>query len=119
MRVHDQSVADRAYRLLLRALPFDLRGDFGSDMEEVFRAQRVETARRKGGAGLLGLWWETVVGIFRTAPREHLAILSQDARHALRMMNRERAHTVLAVIILGLGIGANTALFSVIHAILL
>jgi putative ABC transport system permease protein len=119
MRMQDQSVSDRAYRLLLRALPFDFRGDFGSDMEEVFRAQRADVARTSGGLGMLALWWETVVGIFTTAPREHLSILSQDVSHAMRMMRREWGHTALAVIILGLGIGANTALFSVINAILL
>src|SRR5580700_4797083 len=110
MRMQDQSVSDRAYRLLLRALPFDFRGDFGSDMEEVFRAQRADVARTSGGLGMLALWWETVVGIFTTAPREHLSILSQDVSHAMRMMRREWGHTALAVIILGLGIGANTAL---------
>src|SRR5690349_7793568 len=116
MLPQDQSISDRAYRLLLRVLPFDLRGDYGDEMEEVFREQR---AAKRGVAALIALWWETITGIFSTAPREHLAILLQDVRRTFRTMRRERTYTALAIVILALGIGANTALFSVIHAILL
>lgn len=112
------SLSDRAYRLLLRVLPFDFRGDFGGEMEEVFRDQRAEASRRRGIVGLLALWVETVLGILQTAPREHLAILRQDAQYALRRMAKEPGYTTIAIIILALGIGANTAIFSVLHAVL-
>ena len=48
-----------------------------------------------------------------------LETLGRDMRHSLRQLIRDWRFAVAAVLILGLGIGANTAIFSLVNSVLL
>src|SRR3954454_17259429 len=119
MSIPNESFADRFYRGLLRILPFDFRSEFGDDMEATFRQQRVATAGRHDSMGIVRMWWTTIADIVRMAPREHVSVLAHDTRFALRMMRKNLGYALAAVLILGLGIGANTSIFSVVNSVLL
>ena len=111
-------MSDRFFGILLRLLPGEFRDRFSAEMQSLFRDQRKD-AIRGGVFAHARFWWETTGDVLGTALREHGEILAQDGGYALRMMRKDLGFTCVAVLILGLAIGAATAAFSAANTILI
>ena len=112
-----RALADRVFGALLALLPRDFRSAHGAEMTQVFGTAR-RVAVRAGPASVGALWWETIVGLLRTAPREHLGTLRQDTAYALRAMRRNPGFSATAIFTIAVGVGAATTIFSLLNAFL-
>ena len=105
----------RLYRALLRLYPSSFRMEYGEEMTAVF----AEAYAAATPLGRLGLLLRTAIDEVPNALAVHWAILIQDLRYTARTVNRARGFALTAILVTALGVGANTAAFSVADFVLL
>src|SRR5215510_7176885 len=109
-------LSTRAFRALLALYPAAFRDEYGRELSLVF-ADRYRDAA--GSWDRIRLWLEALAGILTDAPKEHARLLRSDVGDAWRVLWRHPLVTGTIVVTLGLGIGANTAVFSLLNAVAL
>lgn len=71
-----------------------------------------------GPFSTLALWIRVFQEIVMNAAAVHWDILKQDLRYTARTLRRSRGFALTAILIVGLGVGANTAAFSLTDFVL-
>ena len=122
------TTAERIYRFALYACPERFRDEFGEESAHDFVCLVDETRGRSGRLGVGLLCCRAVIDLLRTAFRERrrvsrrsssLSALPQNLRDARRNLTATPGFTLLVVVTLALGMGANSAIFDAVYEVVL
>jgi len=100
----------RLIDLLLRLYPEEFRARFSRDMRQFHSDRIIEPGTS---------WTRIVADHLTSAAAEQLRSVKPDVKYALRGLAKRPGFTAVIVLTIGLGVGANTAIFGVLNAILL
>jgi putative ABC transport system permease protein len=111
-------------RLIGVIVPRRLRADWRQEWEAELRYRETLLADwdRLGWRNKLNLMWHglgALADALWLQPKRLEEEMFQDLRFGLRMLLKDKAFTAVAALTLSLGIGANTAIFSVVNAVLI
>ncbi len=104
----------RALQFLLRLFPEEFRADYGAEMTTA-----VHEEYRRAGNRRTRFWFDTIKDFGIAASQEHWSMILKDLQVSMRRQLVQPGFTIVAILSLALGIGANTAMFSIVHASLL
>jgi putative ABC transport system permease protein len=106
----------RLYQPFLWLYPAEFRDEYRRELCLAF----VDRWREEHSlAGSLLVWLHAIFGIFYQAPREHYHMIIHDLRYAFRILRKDFSVTAAAILILALGIGSTTLVFSLVNGLLL
>jgi len=104
------------YRLLLHLFPASFRTEYGDEMCAIFWRRRQEAS---GVIGVIAVWVNAIADVPIEAIGAHWDVLRQDLRYTARMLAKSRGFVLTVLTVTALGIGANTAVFSLADHVLL